>query len=285
MAERLYRIPVGRFTLTVISEGSGRFPVAAWTAVTPTAWGSIEGFDGQGFVPLGFNVVYVQTPAGGVLLDAGLGEENDETRAFRERFDVEATGDVPGALAELGVTPADVRAVVITHAHNDHFYGATLERGGEQVPAFPNARYYLGAADWAHYSKTAEPGSPFHAILGTLRRLGRLELVAEPTEILPGITLLPTPGETPGHLSVAIESEGETAYYIGDLVHHTAEITHPDWVPRLRDGASLVASRRTFYTQAAERGGIVIASHIPFPGAGRIIAREGSFGWQPIRAG
>src|SRR5438094_9380282 len=136
--------------------------------------------------------------------------------------------------------------------------GATTGPRGDQRPTFPNGRYYLGAADWERFAPASLPESPFQQIVGRLRELDRLVLVPGERGIAPGVTLLPTPGETPGHLSVRIASNGETAYYVGDLVHHVVELRHPEWTPRLRDAATLVPSRRQLYERAAREGGLVI---------------------------
>src|SRR5262249_7264723 len=87
--------------------------------------------------------------------------------------------------------------------------------------------------------------------------------------IVPGVTVVPTPGETPGHLSVLITAGEQTAYYLGDLVHHVVEIEYPALVPRLAptiDAATLVPSRQQLFQEAAANGGLIIGPHLHSPG-------------------
>jgi len=282
MATRVRRFGVGGLELAVIDEGTSRYPVADWPGVTPAEMAPFDVVAPDGTVLLGMNLALVRSPAGPLLLDAGFGEDSEWLRAFSARFNIVRKGDAVAALAELDLAPADICHVVISHAHGDHFFGATLVREGRHVPACPNARYWLGAADWTRFSQIQPAGSPFQQIVGALHRLGRLTLVDAETEVVPGVSLLPTPGESPGHLAIRLESNGQIAYYIGDLIHHIAEVYHPEWIPNNRDAASLTASRRAFYARAAAENALVVASHVPFPGAGRIVASGTGWAWEPV---
>ena len=132
------------------------------------------------------------------------------------------------ALSDLWVTSDDVTHVVITHAHGDHYAGVVAEHDGELAVRYPRARHFIGRADWEDNPDRALSNSEVSRRLGAVARLGLLDAVAGEHEAAPGVTLLPTPGETAGHLVVRIESEGERLYVLGDLVHHACEVAHPD---------------------------------------------------------
>ncbi len=105
-------------------------------------------------------------------------------------------------LSRMGIARADVTDVVITHFHADHCTGSTIKTDEEgYVPAFPRARYYLGAADWTSPAVQADLRSDPETInsLGVLGASKRLTLVDRQTQVAPGITIVPAPGESPGH--------------------------------------------------------------------------------------
>jgi glyoxylase-like metal-dependent hydrolase (beta-lactamase superfamily II) len=125
------------------------------------------------------------------------------------------------------VTPADVDVVFCTHLHVDHFGWNTRLENGQWVPTFPNARYLFPAEDEAHYGEN--PGEAYTESVLPVIAAGQAELVRGAHEIATGITLWPTPGHTPGHSSVMIESGGARAMITGDAIHSSAQCGHPGW--------------------------------------------------------
>lgn len=148
-------------------------------------------------------------------------------------------------LAAAGADPDAVTDVVITHAHFDHINGLTRLVDGRYVPAFPNARHYLGAGDWDLKNfKELE-----NATLVVLEQHGLLSLVHGPLELAPGLEIVPAPGETPGHqllhlTAAGLNAGGLEAYVTGDLYHHTLEFDEPGrnvfWAEPETMGASKV---------------------------------------------
>ena len=186
-------------------------------------------------------------------------------------------------LATLGVPMADVTHMVITHAHWDHYAGTTLATDGGYEPTFPQARYYLGAADWiqAELQTALQDETSLEAkTLGVLRDRGVLHLVEEQEQIAEGIDLLPAPGETPGHQIVRVHSAGETLYVIGDLFHHAIEVEHPDWMVTWAEAETMRVTRRRLFENALGDQALLIAAHIA--GAGRIERSGSGLRWQSV---
>jgi glyoxylase-like metal-dependent hydrolase (beta-lactamase superfamily II) len=148
-------------------------------------------------------------------------------------------------------------------------------RDGERVPTFPNARYVMHRADWEDNPSHRQPDSSDAQHLGTLERLGRLDLLDGDREIAPGITMLHAPGESPGHSVVRVRSADAVFYCLGDLFHHVAEVEHLDWLPAGRDPIASDVSRRRFVDAAIADNALLVFTHCPFPGWGRII-RDGA---------
>lgn len=235
---------VGDATVTVVSEGTlvwaPRFPVsdAEFRRAVPEA-------DAEGRIRLGLNLVHVRAGGASVVIDPGC---DDPASAWQRAFAQKWPGCTrsPGlaaALARIGEAADGVSHVLITHAHADHFGGVAVERDGRRAPRFPRARHLLGRSDWDGNPARGEPGGDLAARLGLIERHGLLDLIDEERDVAPGVTVVPSPGETPGHVIVRVTSAGRRFYYLGDLVHHPCEVEHADWAPPNRDRAALRASR------------------------------------------
>lgn len=112
---------------------------------------------------------------------------------------------------------------------------------------------------------------------------GQLDLVGHEKEIVPGISALAAFGHTPGHMALAISSQGEQLLCISDAVLHPIHVEHPDW-HAVVDFApqQVVTTRRRILNQATAEKALVIAFHFPFPGLGHVVQKEGQLQWQPI---
>jgi glyoxylase-like metal-dependent hydrolase (beta-lactamase superfamily II) len=168
--------------------------------------------------------------------------------------------------------------VVCTHLHVDHVGWNTLLEDGKWVPTFPKARYLIGRAEWDHWRAVDSRGQ--QAILGDsvqpIFDAGLADLV-EPDHVLSEeVRLAPTPGHTPGHVSVVIESEGQTAMISGDFLHHPVQMAHPEW-SSVSDSDPAMARRTRVDTLGlvADQAMLFIGTHFPAPTAGHV-RRDGA---------
>ena len=99
----------------------------------------------------------------------------------------------------------------------------------------------------------------------------------------PGLSLVATPGETPGHLALRLRSGGSALYWIGDLVHHSMEFEHPEWVMAGGDARALRYSRDRVFREAAASDAVVVWAHAPMPGWGRVEVSGHAFRWRPLQ--
>jgi glyoxylase-like metal-dependent hydrolase (beta-lactamase superfamily II) len=175
-------------------------------------------------------------------------------------------GNLFGELEAADVSPADVDIVVFTHLHGDHT-GWNIDRASGE-PLFPNARYWLPSADWAHYG--AAGGSNWDTMLAPLEGLGVVQLFEGETPLTDELTLVPTPGHTPGHSSIQITSEGQTAFVLGDAVVDEINLNEPDWANMFDgDDATAIATRHRVIPQLTESGELIVAAHLGASGLGR----------------
>ena len=187
-------------------------------------------------------------------------------------------------LAEAGFARERVDTVLCTHLHVDHVGWNTMLVNGRWVPTFPNARYLLGRAEWEHWSREP-PGPDRDARDDSVRPVleaGLADLVAIDHRITSEVFLEPTPGHTPGHVSVRIVSHGEEAVITGDLMHHPVQCAEPDWANRFDvDPAAARRTRRAFLERHADRPVLVLGTHFATPTGGRVVRDGAVWRFQP----
>jgi glyoxylase-like metal-dependent hydrolase (beta-lactamase superfamily II) len=184
-------------------------------------------------------------------------------------------------MAQMGVTAEDVTHVVITHLHFDHYSGVTMKQNGRFVPAFPQARVYIGRSDW----QLAEPeftrsDSPESQTLAVLQQHGLEELVDGEHELSHGIVIVPAPGESPGHQIVRIQTAEHTLYCLGDLYHDEVEVEQPTWIVHWADAAVMTASRQALLPELLAENTLLVAAHIE--GFGRLQQTSSGLSWQKL---
>lgn len=274
---------IGDATVTVISEGT--LPWAPEIQALELEWRrAMPEADANGVLPLGINVVHIRTGDASILVDPGF---DDPESSWQLEHGAASPGltRTPGleaGLAGIGVAPDQITHVLITHSHKDHFCGVAVVQGGRHVPRFPNARHLLGRHEWEGSPDRDRPDYDLSLRLGPVERQGLLDLVDGEREVVPGVTMIPAPGESPGHSIIRLRAGGESFYYVGDLFHHACEVEHSDWVSAGRDRAAMRVSRERLIAEAVPSGATVVFTHGPFPPWGRIVL-EGEFHrWQRI---
>ncbi len=221
----------------------------------------------------------LKTPDHVVLVDSCVGNHKTAPR-MPEWHQREDTRFLAG-LTAAEVTPDDVDYVLCTHLHMDHVGWNTQLLDGRWVPTFPNARYLLPSADEA--VQRAENSALYTESVLPVIAAGQAEMVESGHGIGDHITLMPTPGHTPGHVSILLESQGERAAITGDAIHSTAQCWHPEWHFRFdADPDEAVHARRTLLEHSCEGGHVVFGSHFALPSLGRVQAQADAFAWEPL---
>jgi glyoxylase-like metal-dependent hydrolase (beta-lactamase superfamily II) len=182
-------------------------------------------------------------------------------------------GQLLNDMKAKGVDPAAIDTVVFTHLHVDHV-GWNLQDG---KPVFPRARYMAPEADWTFFTQESQRAQNAHiaAQVEPLQKLGLLDLVSGERTLTPELTIVPTPGHTPGHQSIAVVSAGERAFITGDVAHHPAQVNETEWNSGFDgDPATAAATRKRVMERLEQDGSLAVICHFPAPGYGRIV-REG----------
>lgn len=268
---------LGALRIHALQAGGQQLDGGAMFGVVPKPlWEKKIPADAKNRIPMGMRCLLVEHPEGLVLIDTGAGNKEDEK--FIGIYGIEA--DVPGhrtmldaALAAAGFSAADVRVVINTHLHFDHAGGNTaLAANGTIEPSFPNARYLIHAGEMHYATHTNERtgASYFPRNWDVLRETGQLELVDGTAALMPGIRMRHTPGHTPTHQSIVLESAGETAIFLGDVCPTKAHLPLP-WIMGY-DVEPLVSleTKRALWADAIAGDWLVIFEHDAATAWGRL---------------
>lgn len=178
-----------------------------------------------------------------------------------------------------------VQAVLSTHLHVDHVGWNTMLASGRFVPTFPRARYFIAESEYAYWkgqrdaaALDPEQDAIFRDSVQPLFDAHVVDLVATNERLAPEIRLLSTPGHTPGHVSVWIESRGEKAVITGDVLHHPCQIGRPDWSTVFDwDERAATETRCALLAIVANQPVLVLGTHFAAPTAGIVKRVAGEY--------
>jgi glyoxylase-like metal-dependent hydrolase (beta-lactamase superfamily II) len=269
---------IGNVKITKVVEletiGHTRFilPLAGTDDIRQLPWLIPHYATAEGRLKLSIHSLVVETPTRRIVVDTGLG--NDKQGRSIPTWN-NRQGPFLDDLTAAGFPPDSIDTVLCTHLHVDHVGWNTRLVGGRWVPTFVNARYVFGQTEyayWRDHSTAPDKAAIFHDSVAPIVEAGKADLVASDAAISEEITLIPTPGHSPGHVSLHIRSAGEEGLLTGDVAHHPCQMAHLDWSSTAdSDPSKSAATRRELFSRFADRPVLVIGGHFD---AGHI-KREG----------
>jgi glyoxylase-like metal-dependent hydrolase (beta-lactamase superfamily II) len=279
---------IGRLQVHAVQAGGQKLDGGAMFGVVPKPlWERRIPADDRNRIQLGMRCLVVEHEAGPIVIDTGAG--NKESPRFHDIYGVENRGEhgptwLEDGLRKLGFAPTDVPLVINTHLHFDHAGGNTYkDASGEVRISFPNARYVVQRGEYAYATHTNErtSGSYFPHNFTPIEAAGRFDFVEGEREIVPGIRVLHTPGHTPHHQSILIESDGERAFFVADLIPTSAHVPLP-WIMGY-DVEPLVTleTKRWVLKRAAEENWLVVFEHDASVPWGRIVSDVKGLSFKP----
>ena len=260
--------PLGAFTIHAIQAGGQRLDGGAMFGVVPKPlWERRIPADDRNRIQLGMRTLVVEHPSGLVLIDTGAG--NKEDKKFKDIYGIENEGEdgrtsLEDGLRQIGARPEDIGIVIDTHLHFDHAGGNTHRDESNAIkPAFQNARYFMkrGEYEYATHPNERTSASYFERNFMPVVATGKVQFVSRDREIVKGIRVVGTPGHTPFHQSVLIESAGEKAFFLADMCPTHAHLPLP-WIMGY-DVEPLVTleTKRRIFRQAEDEEWLMIFEH------------------------
>ena len=223
-----------------------------------------ELLDAEGLIHPRYGSVAVRSEGKLVVVDTGAGPPG---------------GTLLTEMASKGVDREAVDLVVFTHLHGDHV-GWNLTDGR---PTFPRARYLVPKEDWDYWTRpeVLRASGAVRDQVVPLEGLAILDLIEGEYRVTGELTTLPTPGHTPGHISIVITSAGRRGFILGDVAHSPAQARYTDWNPSFDVDTSLSPkTRHAVFDRVESDGSLVSSGHFPSPGFGRLARRDGRRYWQ-----
>lgn len=269
-----------RITRVVESEapwsGGWLLPNATAENVRKEDWLFPIFIDEGGKLRMSIHAYIIESQGKRIVVDTCVG--NDKKRvnpAWNE-----LRGPFLGDFVKAGCAPESVDHVICTHLHVDHVGWNTVLRDGKWVATFPNARYLVERTEWdywSHYEK-GDMRAPVEDSVRPVVDRGLVDMIDPNHRVTDEVWLEPTPGHTPGHMSVRISSRGKEAVISGDLMHHPIQCAHPDWESSFDyDMNAARRTRRDFLERYADKGMLVFGTHFASPSCGNIVSKGDSF--------
>jgi len=253
--------------LLTTSLGPHLLPQATPQRLAQLPW--LKPFVQDGRIILSIHALVIESQGETIMVDPCIG--NDKERSY-PRWNHMQT-DFLEQFVAAGFRTDGIDAVLCTHMHVDHVGWNTRLVDGAWQPTFPNARYLFARDEWQHWrGETQEYGPVIEDSVQPIFDAGLAQLVDEGHRVTDEVWLEPTPGRTPGHVSIHIASRGEEAVITGDMIHHPCQIAHLDWSSTADWNQQMAADTRTSFVQRyADRPVLIIGTHFAEPTAGRLV--------------
>jgi len=275
---RTKRWNIGSVEITRIHEMTDPIP---WTLFFPEEsadhyknydWLMPHYFDGEGRILLAMQAFVVRSGRRCILVDTCVGNDKPRTIPSCRNLQTSFLQDLIAA----GYPPDTIDTVLCTHLHFDHVGWNTTLVNGRWVPAFPNARYLFGRREWEYWQRALrdQTVATDHIVdsVQPILDAGLADFVEPDHRLTEEVWLEPTPGHTPGHVSVKIASRAEDAVITGDIFHTPLQIAEPDLCVHADvDPEISRRTRRAFLSRYEDKEAHVFATHFEDPTVGRIV--------------
>ena len=215
------------------------------------------------------HALIVEAPDRTIMVDTCVGNDKERGNPAWNQLQTAFLDDMEKA----GYVLDAIDNVLCTHLHIDHVGWNTMLVDGKWVPTFPKARYLIGQVEFAHWQvdtdldQTAVMADSVLPVFDA----NLVDLVETDHQISDEISLMPTVGHTPGHVSVMIKSNGEEAMITGDFIHHPCQFAHPEWSSSFdTDPVQSAQTRREVFDKYADTPTLIIGTHFATPTAGHL---------------
>ena len=273
-------ITLGEVKVSFLTDGGGiTDPLALYPASSEAGWRShADLLDEQGKFITTIGAFLVEIGDRKIAVDTGIGPETYDFPGFGQF----SGGQYLESLKKTGLSPAAVTDVIFTHLHLDHCGWTTIEVDGERQLLYPQARYMVTATEWDFWHGGDNPAGP-HPEYVQKPLEGRIEMISDGDEIAPGLTVVATPGHTPGHISLRIEADDQRLYLTADILHGAMQLAEPEWSMAFdADPALARQSREALYPELTQPNTLAAINHFSDAVFGRLSQDGDKLRWKPL---
>jgi len=264
-------VKLGAFDIQPVTDGRFRLDGGAMFGVVPKMlWERCCQPDDQNRISLGLNCLLIRAGQKNILVDTGLGDKEDAK--FQEMFAVERIPTLRDSLKMQGLQPEDIHMVVNTHLHFDHAGGNTVRENGAIVPTFPRAKYFVQRGEYEDAARANERtrASYRRENFTPVAHVDQWEFMDGETELVPGVSVVVTEGHTRHHQSIKIESEGQIAFYLGDLIPTVSHLPLPYIMGYDLYPVQTLETKRWVLDRALNENWLLVFEHDPRVLMGRV---------------
>ena len=261
--------------------GGSKFilPDATRDACKEIDWLAPHFMDEDGNLIMSIHALVVDTGDLRLVVDTCIGNDKQRTIPNWSNLQTSFLSDLEAA----GYPRESIDMVLCTHLHVDHVGWNTMLVDGEWVPTFPNARYLMAEKEWTYWDANEDESTYGSVLADSVRPVvdaGLVDLVDIEHRISDEIWLEPTPGHTPGHVSVHLASDGVEALITGDCIRHPCQMTRLDWCSSADyDQAQGQQTRESLLAKYVDQDVLVIGTHFATPTAGHVKALDSGGYW------
>jgi len=279
---------IGNVLVTRIVEmevaGGTKFilPDATREACLPFDWMQPNFMDSEGNLIMSIHALVIDTGDKRIIVDTCIGNDKQRNIPTWSNLQTNFLND----LEEAGYPKESIDLVMCTHLHVDHVGWNTMLVDGEWIPTFPNARYLIAEKEWTYWDANENEDLYGPVISDSVRPVvdaGMVDFVDDHFRLCNEVSLSPTPGHTPGHVSVLINSKKKRALITGDFIHHPVQMTKTDWCsPADFDQKLALLTRETLLEKYVNQDILIIGTHFATPTAGYIKYLEEGGYWLDV---
>jgi glyoxylase-like metal-dependent hydrolase (beta-lactamase superfamily II) len=278
-------VEAGGWRLTALTDGTLRLDGGSMWGVVPKAlWAQLTPPDDDNTIELALRPFLAERDGFRVVVEVGIGDRWDDK--WREIYRIRRERTLVDALADAGVAPGDVTHVVASHCHFDHVGAQVVERGGELVPLFPEARHFAPAVEvaMAKHADHARRASYRAEDVEPIERAGLLETFEGSTELLPGLRAHVLGGHSDGVSVITFgeDEPGDTAIFWSDVVPTTHHVQPPYIMAYDIDVVRSFDVRSRWLRRAADEGWTGLFYHDADHAFGRVVPDGRRYAFEPL---
>ena len=222
--------------------------------------------DNENHIKPRFGATFLHSQGKNILVDTGGGPP---------------AGKLLKNLEDLGINQDEIDLVVLTHLHPDHVgWNALYDK-----PIFQSAKYIVSSTDLKYWKQENNSSNLPHILkqVDPLIYSGVIEVIEDKHRITSELTVLSTPGHTPGHISLELNSKGKKGFVLGDVAHSPIQASYTDWSPSFDVDPDLARiTRHEILNKLEKEGHLVSAGHFPEPGLGFFKREAKNRYWQQV---